>query len=534
MKSLRLFKKITVILSVSLGLLATGCSNYLGTNEINAPASEENVLSEKENATATTEQTIMISEESDDGDHDSDSDTEKEESWEDGYSIVLNAYREEYVKEGIYWDSFDEIPKIPNVENSIIEMEFYSSFRPFSFLLHDLDNNGIPELFICRYYESDNNGDSGVIYHVFTWSEGKTIELLDNLGYRNGICTICQDNLLKVDSSGTGTDYGSSIFYLPRDGVELEKVEEFYAVQNKDDTSKSDFFYYSDGSKTPITEEQLLQYEQGYTQQSGIRLIAGTKDNIDHLEEIWDGNYFKSETVSTINEDELDSQIQLFIDNKDLWIITYEDGAYTSPNTVYYLTDYDHNGRLELTGYDTQGTGIYSTEQVYEVNAAHDGLDLVGNSLDAAEYDAEITSYYDETDQSYRYIATNHTKSGAYWGKNIKYSIRLQDGLLKYSLIAIEEYEPVQEGSTDLKFTYTDSQGINITEAQYDKAEENLYSDLEQQTIRQGCIMSFDDKEFVKLSDEKMKELMIKSYEMFSGKISYDDFHQVNEDILGN
>ena len=37
----------------------------------------------------------------------------------------------------------------------------------------------------------------------------------------SGICTICQDNLLKVEASGTGTDYGNTIFYLPENSTEL-------------------------------------------------------------------------------------------------------------------------------------------------------------------------------------------------------------------------------------------------------------------------------------------------------------------------
>ncbi len=107
-----------------------------------------------------------------------------EASWEDGYTIVLNAYREEAEKiseNGLYWDSFDEIPSIPNVEDTIIEMEFYNQFGPFAFMLKDLDGNEIPELFICRVTEEF---DSGVIYQIFTWHDGKTIELLGNLGYR--------------------------------------------------------------------------------------------------------------------------------------------------------------------------------------------------------------------------------------------------------------------------------------------------------------------------------------------------------------
>ena len=212
-----------------------------------------------------------------------------EASWKDGYTIVLNAYREEaekISKDGLYWDSFDEIPAIPNVEDTIIEMEFYIQFGPFAFMLKDLDGNEIPELFICRATEEF---DSGVIYQIFTWHDGKTIELLGNLGYRNGICTICQDNLLKVESSGTATDYGNTIYYLPANSTELKVVEQFFAIQNKEDSTKSDFFWFSsDGEKTPITEDKYLDYEQNYVEQADLRYIEGTQDNIAHISDLWD------------------------------------------------------------------------------------------------------------------------------------------------------------------------------------------------------------------------------------------------------
>ena len=212
-----------------------------------------------------------------------------EASWEDGYTIVLNAYREEAEKiseNGLYWDSFDEIPSIPNVEDTIIEMEFYNQFGPFAFMLKDLDGNEIPELFICRATEKF---DSGVIYQIFTWHDGKTIELLGNLGYRSGICTICQDNLLKVESSGTATDYGNTIYYLPANCTELKVVEQFFAIQNKEDSTKSDFFWFSsDGEKTPITEDKYLEYEQNYVEQADLRYIEGTQDNIAHISDLWD------------------------------------------------------------------------------------------------------------------------------------------------------------------------------------------------------------------------------------------------------
>lgn len=51
----------------------------------------------------------------------------------------------------------------------------------------------------------------------------------------------------------------------------------------------------------------------------------------------------------TQNDSSIDSQISIIVKNRDVWDITYEDGAVRSPYSCYYITDYDHNGRLEIT-----------------------------------------------------------------------------------------------------------------------------------------------------------------------------------------
>ncbi len=264
--------KIMAVIGVSIALIFSGGCGYEQDGNDQAKATE--VISNKD---------IIESDEKEDNINIT------EASWEDGYTIVLNAYREEaekISKDGLYWDSFDEIPAIPNVEDTKIEMEFYNQFGPFAFMLKDLDGNEIPELFICRATEEY---DSGVIYHIFTWQDGKTIELLGNLGYRSGICTICQDNMLRVDASGTGTDYGTTIFYLPENATILKRFEEFYAIRNEKDSKKSDFFWItSEGEKIPITKEEREEYAQNYVEQAGLKYIEGTQDNIAHISDLWD------------------------------------------------------------------------------------------------------------------------------------------------------------------------------------------------------------------------------------------------------
>nr|MCR5100111.1 hypothetical protein [Butyrivibrio sp.] len=121
--------------------------------------------------------------------------------------------------------------------------------------------------------------------------------------------------------------------------------------------------------------------------------------------------------------------------------------------SCYYITDYDHNGRLEITASECQGTGIYTSTSIYEVNSDFNGIELIDNNDDAPEFEFEkIKMFYNETDQTYMYIGINHGKSGALWGCNLKCALYLEDGVIHYDEIAAEEYQPKGEDSNELVF----------------------------------------------------------------------------------
>ncbi|MCR5509965.1 MAG: hypothetical protein K6F54_03320 [Lachnospiraceae bacterium] len=64
--------------------------------------------------------------------------------------------------------------------------------------------------------------------------------------------------MLRVDAFGTGTDYGSTIFYLPENATILKRFEEFYAIQNEKDSTKSYFFWITpDGEKYPLPKKSV-------------------------------------------------------------------------------------------------------------------------------------------------------------------------------------------------------------------------------------------------------------------------------------
>lgn len=79
-----------------------------------------------------------------------------------------------------------------------------------------------------------------------------------------------------------------------------------------------------------------------------------------------------SATQATTNNvpSETDPQIDLIASKKDIWFTPSNDHA-----TYYYcVTDFDHNGRLEVVCASMQGAGYFTTASFFEVNEACDGL----------------------------------------------------------------------------------------------------------------------------------------------------------------
>lgn len=230
-----------------------------------------------------------------------------------------------------------------------------------------------------------------------------------------------------------------------------------------------------------------------------------------------------------LSNDLIDSQISIIVKNRDIWKITYEDlsGPVTSPFSCYYITDYDHNGRLEITASETQGTGIYTDAEIYEVNSDFNGIELIDDNGNAPEFEFEkIKVFYNNADQTYMYIGTNYEKSGALWGCNLKCALYLKDGVIHYDEIAAEEYKPKDNDGDKLVFSYTDNTGVVITEDEFENAEDELYKSYDQQEVSFGVIYNESDNVFQELSDDTMAQIIRKSYETFSGLISYDEFKE--------
>ncbi len=72
----------------------------------------------------------------------------------------------------------------------------------------------------------------------------------------------------------------------------------------------------------------------------------------------------------------VDAQIQLILDNLDLW---YKESGTSA--VLFTVADFDHNGRLEIVYAENYGSGNHTNLRVWEVNSGLTGLNSLGNGI---------------------------------------------------------------------------------------------------------------------------------------------------------
>ena len=180
-------------------------------------------------------------------------------------------------------------------------------------------------------------------------------------------------------------------------------------------------------------------------------------------------------------------QRQVIEAGRALWAMT--DDYYTP--WFYTVTDLDHNGLLEILAASTQGTGIFTYANFYEVlpdgsglkNLYHDGVEIEGPDDWPEIIRDSLPCYYDAASDTYFYPCEGVTREGAAHQYFAWHALCLKNGVAEWELLASKDVEWLDGGESE-RITCTDARDNPISEADYDSAVERRFAGMERSEVK--------------------------------------------------
>lgn len=192
-----------------------------------------------------------------------------------------------------------------------------------------------------------------------------------------------------------------------------------------------------------------------------------------------------TETPSTVPSIPQETQIQILETNRASW--EFRD-PYESP-WFYTFTDLDLNGRLEVIAASTQGSGVFTYVNFYEVRADGSGVDNLYHAnveIEGPDDWPEIVldrlpCYYDTAAGRYYYPCEGVTHDGYAHQYYSWQALCLKDGVADWELIASKNVDWDENGSDTTECR--DAQGNVISPQDYDSAVERRFAGLQKMEL---------------------------------------------------
>lgn len=181
-----------------------------------------------------------------------------------------------------------------------------------------------------------------------------------------------------------------------------------------------------------------------------------------------------------VSEESAAAQLRLIAGAADTWRIGDE-----SDGWGYAVTDLDGNGRLELISSELHGTGFFSTNRIWEVTAALDGLAEVTQTIPEGDSQADLLTaetlpvYTDDAGGVRYFVFTDGLRNGAAEYYESLRALSLRDGALTDTTLASKS--TLYDTAGNPTVTCQDAAGSAITEAQYAAAADTYFSGLTKQ-----------------------------------------------------
>lgn len=160
-----------------------------------------------------------------------------------------------------------------------------------------------------------------------------------------------------------------------------------------------------------------------------------------------------------------DEQLRILADNYTQWVRTEEYASYS-----YMVADLDQNGRLELVCTICQGSGFFSSNEIWEINETYDGVTLCDASQIPEDGQPDLISFSETTayldNGVYAYIFNDFVRVNAGESGETRLALSLSEGKLGLRTLGsmYQQYDPDTE---ELSTTYRDENETEIDEDAY-------------------------------------------------------------------
>ena len=236
-----------------------------------------------------------------------------------------------------------------------------------------------------------------------------------------------------------------------------------------------------------------------------------------------------------VTDEELRSQIEVFIEHKDEWAVPYEESEGDRGHEVtpaYTLCDLDHNGRCEIIVIEDSYYDGVANISIYEI-----GTD--GESLSAAEWefgglaisfptidlDSKPEVYFNSETGIFHYILYGDVEDG-------RVGYVLCDMEYSNGIASAYGFQSVIVDFANDRNIYSTPEG-EITEKEFYKMQRKYPYDYETYNFKFGLIhYEEDDRNALNWDDEFTSQALYDSYRVFSGQMKYKDFVEVYIPIL--
>ncbi len=186
----------------------------------------------------------------------------------------------------------------------------------------------------------------------------------------------------------------------------------------------------------------------------------------------------EEQTAEEVSPLEEANQIALIAEKRAEWFVEDDENLY-----VYTVADLNQNGRLELISTSTQGSGLYSYTNYFEVTEDGTALEKWNRvSEDASAPDvgyAMFPVFCDQVSGNYTYIINDFWRAGMAESGAVVIGVTYNDGVIKETTLGSEVCSYDEETQMEM-MTYYNAQNEEITAEEYETLAQTIYQGLEE------------------------------------------------------